>query len=568
MYQGCKKYIPFRPISLPDRTWPDRVIEKPPVWCSVDLRDGNQALVDPMNLEEKLLYFQTLVDIGFKEIEVGFPSASETEYEILRTLIEKHFIPDDVTVQVLVQAREHLIRKTFEAIRGAKNVIVHFYNSTSALQRKIVFHTDMQGVIDIAVEGAKLIKKLTEEETAKSGANIRYEYSPESFSGTEIDNSVLICKKVMEVLQPTPEHRLILNLPNTVEMATPNCYADQIEYFCRHIPNRGSVIVSIHPHNDRGTATAATELGIMAGADRVEGTLFGNGERTGNADLMVVAMNLYSQGVDPGLDFSHIGNVRRVFEKCTKMKVHERHPYAGDLVFTAFSGSHQDAISKGEKYRKESGTQFWEVPYLPINPADVGRQYEPVIRINSQSGKGGAAFVMQQSFGFELPKAMHPEFGALVKAVCDKAGRELQAEEVYAIFRENYLDVHAPYNLKKYHLHDASGDEAGTQVRFEGVLRFGHEDHAIEGTGNGPISAFFHALGAVGITDYQFVTYRENAISSGADSQAVSYIHLTAPDGTPAFGVGIDNNISLASIKGIICAINRAEQKREKEKTE
>ena len=568
MYQGCKKYVPFRPIALPDRTWPDRVIGKPPVWCSVDLRDGNQALVDPMNLEEKLLYFQTLVDIGFKEIEVGFPSASETEYEILRTLIEKKFIPDDVTVQVLVQAREHLIRKTFEAIRGAKNVIVHFYNSTSALQRKVVFKTDMQGVVDIAVEGAKLIKKLTDEETAKSGANIRYEYSPESFSGTEIDNSVLICEKVMEVLQPTPEHKLILNLPNTVEMATPNCYADQIEYFCRRIPRRDSVIISIHPHNDRGTATAATELGVMAGAERVEGTLFGNGERTGNADLMVAAMNLYSQGVDPGLDFSDLGSVRRVFEKCTKMKVHERHPYAGDLVFTAFSGSHQDAISKGEKYCRESGTPYWEVPYLPIDPADVGRQYEPVIRINSQSGKGGAAFVMQQSFGFELPKAMHPEFGALVKAACDKAGRELQAEEVYAIFRENYLDVRAPYDLKKYRLHDAGEDEPGAQVRFEGVLRFGSEDHAIGGVGNGPVSAFFHALGGVGIANYQFVTYRENAVSSGADSQAVSYIHLTAPDGTPAFGVGIDSNISLASIKGIICAINRAEQKREREKAE
>jgi 2-isopropylmalate synthase len=565
MYQGCKKYIPFHPISLPDRQWPDKVIDKPPIWCSVDLRDGNQALVDPMNLEEKLLFFQTLVDIGFKEIEVGFPSASETEYEILRTLIEKNFIPDDVTIQVLVQAREHLIRKTFEAIRGAKNVIVHFYNSTSTLQRKVVFKTDMQGVINIAVEGAKLIKKLTDEETAKSGINIRYEYSPESFSGTEIENSILICEKVMEVLEPTPEHKLILNLPNTVELATPNCYADQIEYFSRHIKNRDSIILSIHPHNDRGTAIAATELGIMAGAERVEGTLFGNGERTGNADIMVTAMNMYSQGVDPGLDFSHISDIRRMYEKCTKMKVHERHPYAGDLVFTAFSGSHQDAISKGEKYMASGATQYWEVPYLPIDPADVGRQYEPIIRINSQSGKGGAAFVLEQSFGFELPKAMHPEFGALVKNACDKAGRELKAEEVYEIFRKNYIDIHAPYNLKKYRLHDAGEGEVGTQVRFEGVIRFGHEDHIIGGTGNGPISAFFNALRSVGITDYQFVTYRENAISSGADSQAVSYIHLTAPDGSPAFGVGIDNNISLASIKGIICAINRAEQKKKGE---
>ncbi len=567
MYQGCKKYHPFRPIPLPDRTWPDKVITRAPTWCSVDLRDGNQALVDPMNREEKLEFFRTLVDVGFKEIEIGFPSASETEYEILRTLIERDLIPDDVTVQVLVQAREHLIRRTFEAIRGAKNVIVHFYNSTSTLQRKIVFRTDMQGVTDIAVEGAKLIRRLTEEEAARTGANIRYEYSPESFSGTEVGNSVLICRKVMEVLQPTPERKLIFNLPNTVEMATPNCYADQIEYFCRHIPRRDSVIVSIHPHNDRGEAVAATELGIMAGAERVEGTLFGNGERTGNADVMVAAMNLYSQGVDPGLDFSRLGDVRRVYERCTKMRVHERHPYAGDLVFTAFSGSHQDAISKGEAYMKSGATEYWEVPYLPIDPADVGRQYEPVIRINSQSGKGGAAFVMQQSFGYELPKAMHPEFGAMVKAACDRAGRELQPEEVYEVFRRNYLEIRAPYDLKKYRLHDESGD-GDAQVRFEGVLRFGGEDHAVEGAGNGPISAFFHALRSVGVTRYKFVTYRENAVTSGAESQAVSYIHLTAPDGTPAFGVGIDNNISLASIRGIICAINRAERKRKGEEAE
>ena len=567
MYQGCKKYHPFRPIPLPDRTWPDKVITRAPTWCSVDLRDGNQALVDPMNREEKLEFFRTLVDVGFKEIEIGFPSASETEYEILRTLIERDLIPDDVTVQVLVQAREHLIRRTFEAIRGAKNVIVHFYNSTSTLQRKIVFRTDMQGVTDIAVEGAKLIRRLTEEEAARTGANIRYEYSPESFSGTEVGNSVLICRKVMEVLQPTPERKLIFNLPNTVEMATPNCYADQIEYFCRHIPRRDSVIVSIHPHNDRGEAVAATELGIMAGAERVEGTLFGNGERTGNADVMVAAMNLYSQGVDPGLDFSRLGDVRRVYERCTKMRVHERHPYAGDLVFTAFSGSHQDAISKGEAYMKSGATEYWEVPYLPIDPADVGRQYEPVIRINSQSGKGGAAFVMQQSFGYELPKAMHPEFGAMVKAACDRAGRELQPGEVYEVFRRNYLEIRAPYDLKKYRLHDESGD-GDAQVRFEGVLRFGGEDHAVEGAGNGPISAFFHALRSVGVTRYKFVTYRENAVTSGAESQAVSYIHLTAPDGTPAFGVGIDNNISLASIRGIICAINRAERKRKGEEAE
>ncbi|MCY1712643.1 2-isopropylmalate synthase [Caproiciproducens galactitolivorans] len=563
MYEGCKKYIPFQPIRLPDREWPDKVIGEAPVWCSVDLRDGNQALIDPMNLEEKLLFFQTLVDIGFKEIEIGFPSASETEYEILRTLIERDLIPDDVAIQVLVQARPHLIQKTFEAIKGAKNVIVHFYNSTSTLQRKVVFKTDMQGVIDIAVEGAKLVKELTEAEIKESGANIRFEYSPESFSGTEIENSVRICEKVMDALGSTPQNKLILNLPNTVEMATPNCYADQIEYFCRHLKNRESAIISIHPHNDRGTATAATEFGMMAGAERVEGTLFGNGERTGNADIMVVAMNLYSQGVDPKLDFSHIHDVREVFERCTKMKVHERHPYAGDLVFTAFSGSHQDAIKKGVDYMAKSGTPFWEVPYLPIDPADVGREYEPIIRINSQSGKGGAAFVMQQYFGYELPKAMHPEFGAMVKAACDEAGRELHPQEVFDIFRREYLEINYPYNLKKYKLYEENDISGDTQVHFEGVIRFKHEDHPISAAGNGPVSAFFHALETVGITEYQFVSYREHAVSGGADSKAVSYIQLTGPDGKPLFGVGMDNNISLASIKGIICAINRAKSAKE-----
>lgn len=558
MYEGFHKYIPFQPVPLPDRTWPDKVITKAPIWCSVDLRDGNQALIDPMNLEEKLRFFQTLVDIGFKEIEIGFPSSSETEYEICRTLIDRNLIPDDVTIQVLVQARPHLIKKTFEAIQGAKNVIVHFYNSTSTLQRKVVFKTDMQGVIDIAVNGAKLIKELTDEEVARTGMNIRYEYSPESFSGTEMDNAVAICEAVMDVLQPTPENKLILNLPNTVEMSTPNHHADQIEYFCRHIKNRDSVIISLHPHNDRGTATAATELGLLAGAERVEGTLFGNGERTGNADIMNVAMNMYSQGVDPKLDFSNIREIREIYEKCTRMKVHDRHPYAGNLVFTAFSGSHQDAIKKGIDYMREHDTQYWEVPYLPIDPADVGRKYEPIIRINSQSGKGGAAFIMQQSFGYELPKAMHPEFGAMVKAACDEAGRELLPNEIFDIFRAHYLDVKYPYNLKKYKLYEENDTEGETVVHFQGNLRFRHEDHLISAAGNGPIDAFFKALRTVGIHDYKFVTYREHAVSEGADSKAISYIQLTAPDGRTVFGVGMDGNISLASIKGIICAINRA----------
>lgn len=558
MYQGSKKYIPFQPVSLPDRTWPDKVIDKAPIWCSVDLRDGNQALVNPMNLEEKLLFFQTLIDIGFKEIEVGFPSASETEYEILRTLIDRNLIPDDVTIQVLVQAREHLIKKTFEAIKGAKNVIVHFYNSTSTLQRKVVFQTDMQGVIDIAVNGARLIRRLTEEEVARTGMNIRYEYSPESFSGTEMDNAVKICDCVLEELGATAEKKVILNLPNTVEGCTPNCHADQIEYFCRHLKGRDKAIISLHPHNDRGCGVAATELGLMAGAERVEGTIFGNGERTGNADIMVIAMNMYTQGVDPKLNFSNINKIRDVYEKCTKMKVHERHPYAGELVFTAFSGSHQDAIKKGFDYMAKSQTPYWEVPYLPIDPADVGREYEPIIRINSQSGKGGAAFIMQQNFGYNLPKSMHPEFGNLVKAACDAAGRELQPQEIFDLFKQEYLDVKYPYNLKRYKLFEENDAEGDTIVHFEGNLRFRHEDHNISGTGNGPIDAFFNAIKTVGIQDYKFVSYHEHAVSSGADSKALSYIELETPAGKKIFGVGLDGNISLASIKGVICAINRS----------
>ncbi len=560
MNLSYKKYKPFQPIALPDRTWPDKTIAKAPVWCSVDLRDGNQALVNPMNLEQKLEFFQMLCDIGFKEIEVGFPSASETEYEILRALIDQNRIPEDVTIQVLVQAREHLIRKTFEAIDGAKNVIVHFYNSTSTLQRKVVFNTDMQGVIDIAVEGAKLIRQLTEEITANSDINIRYEYSPESFSGTEMENAVLICDRVLEELGATPENKVIINLPNTVEMSTPNTYADQIEYCCRHMKRRDSAIISLHPHNDRGTATAATELGVMAGADRVEGTLFGNGERTGNSDIMNLAMNLYSQGVDPELDFSHMNHVREVYERCTELKVHPRHPYAGQLVFTAFSGSHQDAINKGVNFMQKEQSPYWEVPYLPIDPADLGRQYEPIIRINSQSGKGGAAFIMHQNFGYILPKAMHPEFGKLVKRACDQAGREISPQEVFDIFNAEYLTVAEPYNLLTYQIFEEDGGDGRVIVDFEGTVRHDGASKAISGKGNGPIDAFFNAIGSIGLDHYEFVSYSEHAISTGADSKAVSYIQLKH-DGETLFGVGTDSNISIASIKGIICAINRQLQK-------
>ena len=558
MYQGCKKYIPFVPVSLPNRTWPNNRIEKAPTWCSVDLRDGNQALVTPMNLQEKLDFFKLLVDIGFKEIEVGFPSDSETEYEILRALIDGHYIPDDVTIQVLVQAREHLIRKTFEAVRGAKNVIIHFYNSTSTLQRKVVFKKDMQGIIDIAVAGAKLVRELTEAD--QSGTNFRYEYSPESFSGTEMDFAVDICHQVMETLGATKENPVILNLPNTVEMCTPNTYADQIEYFIRHLPNRDAAIISVHPHNDRGTGVACAELSMLAGADRVEGTLFGNGERTGNLDIVTVALNMYTQGVDPMLDFSHIDHIREIYERCTKMHVPERWPYAGKLAFTAFSGSHQDAINKGHEYMRESKSPYWEIPYLPIDPADVGREYEPIIRINSQSGKGGAAFIMDHNYGYHMPKAMHPEFGAVVQAECDKTGRELTANEVYELFHREFLNISEPYALSRAKFYEeAIAGSAANVTHFSGVLSVRGQFIQLESRGNGPIDAFFNALGQAGIEGYSFISYSEHAISMGSDSQAVAYIELRVPGGRRIFGVGTEHNINFASVKGILSAINRFE---------
>lgn len=560
MNQGYKKYKPFTPIDLPDRQWPNRVINHAPIWCSVDLRDGNQALVDPMNLEEKLEYFKTLIEVGFKEIEVGFPSASETEYEILRTLIDGHYIPDDVTIQVLVQARPHLIKKTFEAIDGAKNVIVHFYNSTSTLQRKVVFKTDMDGVIQIAVDGARLIYELTEEEKKRHPEmNIRFEYSPESFTGTEMDNAVEICRRVMEELHITKENPIILNLPSTVEGSSPNGYADQIEYFCRHLPNRDAAIISLHPHNDRGEGVAATELALMAGADRVEGTLFGNGERTGNVDVVTLALNMWTQGVDPKLDFHNINEIKEVYERCTKMQVPPRQPYAGELVFTAFSGSHQDAINKGKIYMEESGTPYWEIPYLPIDPADVGREYEPIIRINSQSGKGGTAFILANNYGIKMPKSMHPEFSAVVQKACDEKGKELKAEEVFDLFQQEYRNVCGPYRLVNYKISEEKNEQDDlTHVHFSGELKY--KDNApvqIEGNGNGPVAAFCDAMNQTEVASYQFVDYSEHAISVGSDSKAISYIHLKNPQGKDIFGIGVSHNIGYASMKGIICAINR-----------
>lgn len=560
MKQASKQYIPFQPLQWPNRQWPNKTITKAPIWCSVDLRDGNQALVTPMQLEEKLLMFKTLVDIGFKEIEVGFPSASETEYEILRTLIEGHHIPDDVTIQVLVQARPELIKKTFEAVKGAKNVIVHFYNSTSTLQRKVVFKEDMPGIIKIAVEGAKLIRQLTEEEIASSGMNIRYEYSPESFTGTEIDFAIEICEAVMETLGATNENPIILNLPSTVEMSTPNTYADQIEYFCTKMKNREAAIISIHPHNDRGTGVAAAELALLGGADRIEGTLFGNGERTGNLDIVTVALNMYTQGVDPELDFSNILAVKKIYEACTKMKVPERQPYAGELAFTAFSGSHQDAIRKGYEYMAESDTPYWEVPYLPINPADLSREYEPVIRINSQSGKGGAAFVLQHAVGYRLPKEMHPEFGNIVKAASDACGDELKEEQIVDLFNREYVEFDGKYKLASHSFLEQRELDGTTHTRFEGKIDVCGDMKEVAGVGNGPIDSFFQALAGIGVEGYEFVNYHEHAISRGSDAKGICYIELKIPGNGHIFGVGIDSNINVAALLGILCAINRAEK--------
>ena len=557
--QQEKKYVPFNRVSLPDRQWPDKSITKAPIWCSVDLRDGNQALVTPMGIDEKLKFFHTLVDVGFKEIEVGFPSASETEYEILRTLIEGGHIPDDVTVQVLVQAREELIRKTFEAVRGAKNVIIHFYNSTSTLQRKVVFGKDMEGITEIAVQGARLIKQLTEEEVARSGMNIRYEYSPESFTGTEIDFSIAICEAVMAEMGATKEKPIIINLPSTVEMCTPNTYADQIEYFCRNMKNREAAIISIHPHNDRGTGVASAELALMAGADRIEGTLFGNGERTGNLDIVTVALNMFTQGVEPELDFTNILAIKKIYEECTKMRVPERQPYAGELAFTAFSGSHQDAIRKGYEYMKNSGTEYWEVPYLPINPADLHREYEPVIRINSQSGKGGAAFVLQQAVGYNLPKEMHPEFGNIVKAAADAYGDELTSRQIVDLFKKEYIDLQGKYALVRHRFTELNEADGTIHSRFEGSITIDGVEKYITGVGNGPIDSFFQALAGVGVKGYKFVNYHEHAVSSGSDAQGICYIELKKANGDHIFGAGIHANINVAALKGIICAINRAE---------
>ncbi|MDQ0473093.1 2-isopropylmalate synthase [Labrys wisconsinensis] len=546
----ARKYRPWPPVDLPDRTWPSRTITKAPVWCAVDLRDGNQSLIEPMGQERKLRMFDALVKMGFKEIEVGFPSASQTDFDFTRFLIESGRIPDGVAIQVLTQARDDLIRRTFESLRGVKSAIVHLYNSTSELQRRIVFRMDRAGIRDLAVNGARLIVELTRELGMESA--IRHQYSPESFMGTELDFSKEICEAVMDIYQPTPQRPLILNLPLTVEMSTPNVYADQIEWMSRNLKNRDSVLISLHPHNDRGTGVAAAELALMAGADRVEGTLFGNGERTGNVDLVTLAGNLIMSGVDPQIDISDINELVRVAEHCNQLPVHPRHPYAGELVFTAFSGSHQDAINKGFKAIEASASPVWEVPYLPIDPKDLGRSYEAVIRINSQSGKGGIAYILEREHGLELPRLLQVEFSKVVQGIADGEGVELPADRLWQAFSAEYLDGNGRFAF----LSHQGEQELTARITDEG------REIAVTGRGNGPIDAFVDALRRTSGLDFDVANYREHAMGSGANATAVSYVELRLADGTTLFGVGIDKNIVTASLKAVVSGVNRALKRR------
>ena len=541
-------YQPIVPLDLADRTWPAQNLNHAPRWCSVDLRDGNQALIDPMDPERKMALFNLLIELGFKEIEVGFPSASQTDYDFMRQIIEENRIPDDVTIQVLVQCREDLIRRTYESIHGAKNVIVHFYNSTSSLQRRVVFGLDRQGIIDIAVGAARLCKEL---EATVPETQVFYEYSPESFTGTEPDYAVEICEAVMDVIRPTPERPIILNLPATVEHYTPNVYADVREWFCRTIKNRDSVVVSLHPHNDRGTGVAAAELGLLAGADRVEGTLFGNGERTGNVDIVTLALNLFSQGVDPELSLTDIEKVRTVSEYATRLPVHPRHPYAGDLVFTAFSGSHQDAIKKGIAEIGESFEQ-WEVPYLPINPKDIGRTYEAIIRVNSQSGKGGVAYLMDAEHGLDLPRQLQVEFSRAVQKVTEESGKEIKPDELWDIFEATYLPDDAPIKLLSSEVSTGTGK---TTVSSQLLVRGEHR--TVQGEGNGPIDALVTALqGELGIS-FEVKNYSQHALTSGSTASAVAYIEAVDNEGTTWWGVGMDSSTLDASLNAVVSAANR-----------
>ena len=562
------RYKPFHEqikVDLPDRTWPTKRITKAPRWCAVDLRDGNQALIDPMSPERKLKMFQLLVRMGYKEIEVGFPSASQTDFDFVRVLIEENHIPEDVTIQVLTQARDHLIERTYESLVGAKSVIVHFYNSTSVLQRKVVFNQDKDGIKKIALDAAKKCKSL---EHLLPGTKIYYEYSPESYTGTELEYAVEVCNAVIEEIGPTPEHQMVINLPATVEMITPNVYADSIEWMSRHLDRRDSILLSLHPHNDRGTAIAAAELGYMAGADRIEGCLFGNGERTGNVDLVTLGLNLFSQGIDPEIDFSDIDEIKRTVEYCNQLPVPERSPYGGDLVYTAFSGSHQDAIKKGfeamqktaDAQEKSLGDLEWAVPYLPIDPLDVGRSYEAVIRVNSQSGKGGVAYLLKSDHSLDLPRKLQIEFSRVVQGLTDSEGGEVSSEKLWEIFQDEYLPAPSSkpelkwgrFELKRMR----TESEMDGEVKLDIVLRDGANEIAASGTGNGPISAFLSILKAQGV-DTRLLDYVEHTMSAGGDAQAASYIELDVA-GKTLWGVGIDSDIATSSLKAVISGVNRA----------
>ena len=547
------KYSAFERIDLPDRKWPSNLIHAAPIWCSVDLRDGNQALVEPMGPERKRRMFQRLVDVGFKEIEVGFPSASQTDFDFVRSLIEENLIPDDVVIQVLTQARSHLIDRTFESLVGVKRAIVHLYNSTSTLQRRVVFNADRDEIKEIAVRGAVRVRELAEKATETQWM---FQYSPESFTGTELDYAIEVCNAVTTVWEPTPENRVILNLPATVEMSTPNIYADQIEWFLRHVGGREAIILSLHPHNDRGTAVAAAELACMAGADRIEGTLFGNGERTGNVCLVTLAMNLYTQGVSPNLDFSNIDSIKKDVEYCNQLPVHERHPYAGELVYTAFSGSHQDAIKKGFAVQEKSNSEEWAVPYLPIDPADVGRTYEAVIRVNSQSGKGGVAYLLESDYGIVLPRGLQVELSEQVQAVTDDTGKELSAKKIYEIFEANYLENRSPYSLVEYRTVPES--HASEIRKLTATILSGDEKVEIQGRGNGPIDAFVTALSELSGITYKVVDYSEHAAGVGADATAVAYIKVETNTGRIVYGAGMHSNIVTASLRALLSAANRA----------
>ena len=547
-----EKYKPFTPINLPDRTWPGKVITKSPTWCSVDLRDGNQALIEPMGPERKLKMFKTLCDMGFKEIEIGFPSASDTDFDFCRKIIDENLIPYDVVIQVLTQAREELIRRTFEAVDGSKQAIVHLYNSTSTTQRRVVFNQDMAGIMKIATDGAELIKELI---PTVPNTKIIHEYSPESFTQTELPYAMEVCEAVMEIWQPTPENRTIINLPATVEVATPNVYADQIEWMHRNFSKRECVILSLHPHNDRGTGVAAAEFGVMAGADRIEGTLFGNGERTGNVDVITLAMNMVSQGVDSKLDMSNMRELRATAEYCNQLPVHPRHPYAGDLVFTAFSGSHQDAINKGLKAMESSNSQAWDVPYLPIDPLDVGANYEAVIRINSQSGKGGISYIMETEFGIQMPRALQVEFSGAVQKISDTSGEEQSPDDIWKAFNQEYLSAKTPYEFVE---HQTRADTHASEKRLmTATVKKDGVNVAIEGEGNGPIDAYVDALKKDSRKDIKVFSYSEHSVGGGSDASAIAFVE-TEVDGKHLYGIGQDPNIVSASLIAVTCAVNRA----------